>query len=129
MKILLVDDEVEILNMLKRHLELEGFQVDTVTDPLKALDLMHQNLYNLVLTDIRMPSMLGTELIPQLKEINPLVNVVIMTGFSSMSYIVECIGEGAVDYFTKPFTHMENLMETLRHLRQKIARWQESMKR
>jgi len=127
MKILLVDDEVEILKMLKRHLEIEGYTVDTCTDPLQALERMNAELYKVVITDIRMPSMLGTELIPKLKAINPLVNVLIMTGYSNMSYVVECIAQGAVDYFTKPFTHMEILLESVAFTKRKLDRWEAAM--
>ncbi|MDH4224650.1 MAG: response regulator [Deltaproteobacteria bacterium] len=128
MKILLVDDEIEILNMLKRHLELDGYEVHTCLDPREALDVMGRELINLVITDIRMPSMMGTELMRELKKINPLVNIIIMTGYSNMSYVVECLAQGAADYFTKPFTHMETLMEAIAQTSKKIERWQQAMK-
>lgn len=129
MKILIVDDEVEILRMLKRHLELDGFSVDICEDSNKAVDMMRSELYNIVLSDIRMPGKQGLELLVELKAINPLVNIIIMTGYSNMRYVVEALGKGAIDYFTKPFTHIEALLETLQHTRKKLERWQTAIKK
>jgi DNA-binding NtrC family response regulator len=124
MKLLLVDDEVEILKMLKRRLAMEGFEVFTASTPREALELMPEHLFNIVITDIRMPEMTGIALVKELRKIHPLVNVIIITGFTSMSYIVECLATGAYDYFTKPLRRLEEFLEAVRQCRDRIVRWQ-----
>ncbi|MBF0529909.1 MAG: response regulator, partial [Deltaproteobacteria bacterium] len=79
MKILIVDDEAEILNMLRRHLEMDGYDVTVTTSPHEAIKLMKQELFPLVLSDIKMPGMSGIDILREVKKINPLTNVLIMT--------------------------------------------------
>ncbi|MBN2853289.1 MAG: response regulator, partial [Clostridia bacterium] len=79
-KILVVDDEEAILNLLRKYLEKAGFNnVITMNDPEKALELMQKELYKIVLLDINMPKMDGIELLERIKEINPLCNIIMVT--------------------------------------------------
>lgn len=127
MKLLIVDDEIEILNMLRRNLELEGYEVALTTSSAEALEMMKDDLFNLVLTDIKMPGISGVELLTEIKKINPLANVIMMTGYSSMTNVVDCIGNGAVDYFVKPFSDLELIFAALDQARTRVRRWQKSM--
>ena len=127
MKLLIVDDEEEILNMLRRNLELEGYEVTVTTSPKEALGLMKKELFNLVLTDIKMPGMSGVDLLVELKHINPLANIIMMTGYSSMSHVVDCLGSGAVDYFVKPFQDLDMIVSALAQARDRVARWRTAM--
>ena len=123
MKLLIVDDEPEILNMLRRNLALEDYEIFTTTDPQEALELMKKELFALVLTDIKMPGMSGVDLLSEIKRINPLANVIMMTGYSSMSNVVDCLGSGAVDYFVKPFLDLDLLLQALDQARARVERW------
>ena len=123
MKLLIVDDEEEIVRMLRRSLELEGYEITTATSPLAAVDLMKKELFNLVLTDIKMPGMSGVELLKEIKRINPLANVIMMTGYSSMSHVVDCLGAGAMDYFVKPFNDLGVIIRALAEARGRVLRW------
>ena len=123
MKVLVVDDEQEILKMLRRHLELEGYEVHGVAVPEQALERMREHLYNIVITDIRMPGMSGPELMRELKTIHPLANILVITGYSSMSYIVDCLASGAIDYFTKPIQRMDLFLEAIGQCKARIERW------
>lgn len=125
-KILVVDDEEEIISMLRRTLTLEEFEVDGATNEEDAVDKMQENLYPIVVLDIRFPDTSGPKLLKKLKDINPLTNVVMITGYSSMDNVVDCLGGGAVDYFTKPID-MDLFLESLQHNSEKIDRWQESI--
>jgi DNA-binding NtrC family response regulator len=127
MKLLIVDDEPEILNMLRRNLELEGYTVTVTASPFDALEMMKKELFNLVITDVKMPGISGVELLQEVKRINPLANVIIMTGYSTMSNVVECLGSGAVDYFVKPFKDIEVLITALEQARGRVERWREAM--
>jgi DNA-binding response OmpR family regulator len=121
-RILLIDDEPDILDLLERFLVREGFPVDKAIDGRGALRMMEKSFYNIVLCDIRLPDIDGKNLIARLKEFNPLANIVMITGFTSMDNAVACLGGGAVDYFTKPF-RMEELIHAVNELDGKIERW------
>lgn len=127
MRILIVDDEEEILAMLRRNLELEEFEVVVSNNPYDALDLMKNHLFNIILTDIKMPGMSGVELLQEIKRINPLANVIVMTGYSSMSNVVDCLGSGAVDYFVKPFKDLQSIINALKQARERVLRWRKAM--
>jgi DNA-binding NtrC family response regulator len=127
MRILIVDDEEEILQLLRRNLEMEDYEVAVTTSPYEALDLMKQHLYNLVLTDIKMPGINGVELLQEVKRINPLANVIMMTAYSNMANVVDCLGNGAVDYFVKPFSDMQLIIDAVNQARDRVERWRKAM--
>ena len=127
MNILIVDDEEEVLKMLKRHLELEGYDVTTTPDPVEAVEMMKENLFNMVVSDIRMPVLSGVELLRELRAVNPLVNIIIITGYSNMSYVVDCLASGAVDYFTKPIRDMDLFLQVIGQTQKRVERWTQAM--
>ncbi len=124
--ILIIDDEENILQTLGVMFKCDGIETVTETNPLRAIERFKKNNFDVVLTDIVMPEMRGVEVIRQVKEINPLCNVIIMTAFSTMTYVVECIEAGAVDYVTKPFVEMELLIGIVREARRRVERWRNS---
>lgn len=121
--VLIIDDELEVCELLTRFLRIERFPVECALTGRDGLRLMEEKLFNLVILDIRLPDYDGTEMIKRLKDVNPLCNIVMITGFASMDYLVACLGGGAVDYFTKPFQHTRDLVEVMRELDRKIKRW------
>jgi DNA-binding NtrC family response regulator len=103
--ILVVDDDPNITNLLVRIIEREGYPKVLAADSgKKALDLVRDNNVSIVLTDVRMPSMTGIELMERVKEINSDIIVIIITAFGSIDLAVECIKKGANDFVTKPFS-------------------------
>ena len=122
-KILIIDDEIEIVELLQRFLKLEGFKVDYVLNAQDSLNVMKKNMYSLILCDIKLLDMSGEDLIKKLKEYNPLVSIIMITAYSSMEKVVSCIEKGAVDYFTKPFSGMDKLIEVVNYHYEKIKRW------
>lgn len=80
-RILLVDDEEDILDILSIHLESLGWDIDYTTSPLKALDILKDDSYFLVITDIAMPEMGGDELIELIARRHPALSLAVMTGF------------------------------------------------
>jgi DNA-binding NtrC family response regulator len=80
---MVVDDEFDIGYLIRRYLEKWGFDVDTFTNPLYALEVFKSNpeRYSLLLTDIRMPEMTGIRLAKLIREIKPSMKVVIMTAY------------------------------------------------
>lgn len=103
--ILVVDDDANITNLLKRILEKEGYSnVVTADSGKKALEIVANRDISIVLTDVRMPGMSGIELLERIKEINEAIIVIIITAFGSIDQAVECIKKGANDFITKPFS-------------------------
>lgn len=80
-RIMIVDDEPDITNVMKKGLEHDGFDVDTFNDPLKALEIFKSSTYDLVLVDIRMTPITGFELFRRLLVIDNKVRVCFMTTF------------------------------------------------
>ncbi|MGC8965606.1 MAG: sigma-54-dependent transcriptional regulator [Caldimicrobium sp.] len=114
-KILVVDDEVDILNILKFLLEREGYEVDTTLNGEEAIKKIEKNYYDIVLTDLRMPGISGIVLLEKTKELSPSTEVVIMTAYASIESAVEAIKKGAADYIVKPFIN-EDLKMRLRRI-------------
>jgi CheY-like chemotaxis protein len=80
---MIVDDEADILRIIKQWLERWDFEVDIFNDPEKALAHFQQNraLYSLVLTDVRMPAMSGLELAGHMRRLNPTIKIIVMTAY------------------------------------------------
>jgi DNA-binding NtrC family response regulator len=110
-KILVVDDEVQVREMLRRNLtQMGGFPVDVASNGLDALEKMEKDIFDLVLTDLRMPEMDGIELLKAIKANRPEVLVIIMTAYGSIETAVDAIKRGADDYITKPIDFNDLLL-------------------
>ena len=105
-KILVVDDEKDLLDLLKRSLEPDlKCEVSTAVSGEAALHCLVKQNYDLVLADIRMPGMDGLELLELIKRETPRQTVVMMTAFGRIDMAVEAMKRGAYDFITKPFDH------------------------
>ncbi|MCH8206003.1 MAG: response regulator [Chloroflexi bacterium] len=102
-RILVVDDEKSMRDLLEQILVPEGYEVTTAEGGRAALTLLHKQRFDLILTDIVMPDIDGTEVLQGAKEIDPNVAVVVITGYPSADTAVRLIGMGAAEYVTKPF--------------------------
>ncbi|TET61150.1 sigma-54-dependent Fis family transcriptional regulator [Candidatus Aerophobetes bacterium] len=101
-KILLVDDEPNILEMLSVGLEDEEYRILEATDGKEALAQVKKEKPCLVLLDIRMPDMDGIQVLRQIKEIDKAISVIMITGYGGMETVLETMKLGAYDYLTKP---------------------------
>ncbi len=111
-RLLIVDDDPSLREFLEIFLAKEGYKVDSAETGLKALEMVKQGSYDLVITDVRMPGMDGVELLRQLKLLNAAMPVVLITAFASLDAAVDAMKEGAWDYLTKPFK-IEELREVI----------------
>lgn len=102
-KILIVDDEAKLRNILKIMLSLHGHQVEEAGNGREALELVGSHAYDLIISDIRMPEMDGLALLDRLKENNVACPVIMITAFATVDSAVEAMKRGAIDYITKPF--------------------------
>ncbi|GAI54383.1 unnamed protein product, partial [marine sediment metagenome] len=101
-KILLVDDESHVLELLSVAMEDEGYRILTANNGRKALDQLKKEEPQVVLLDIRMPDLDGVEVLRQIKEINKATSVIMMTAYGGMDTVVKAMQLGAYDYLTKP---------------------------
>jgi two-component system, NtrC family, response regulator HydG len=102
-RILLVDDDMEVLYSTKKILELAEYEVAEAMDGQAALDLMRAQPFDLVITDVRMPKLSGLDFLKAHMAIFPGVPVVLMTAFGTVEDAVWAMKFGAVDFLTKPF--------------------------
>ncbi len=101
-KILVVDDEPGLRAGLQEGLRREGYRVDAAPDAAMALQLAGPNLYNLVISDVKMPGVSGLELLTQIHERHPDTLFILMTAFSTVENAVAAMRLGAYDYLPKP---------------------------
>ncbi len=107
MKILLVEDEEKVRNFVTRGLKAEGFSVDEAVDGKSGLEFTAHYGYDLVIMDIMLPNMSGTELLKLIRGKGQQVPVLMLTARDSISEKVEHFNAGADDYLTKPFAFAE----------------------
>ncbi|HPW20412.1 MAG TPA: response regulator [Vicinamibacterales bacterium] len=106
-KVLVIDDEPVAANAVRRTLNRRGFRVDEAFTGHEALNRILNEMYDLVLLDMKMPDTNGLELLPTIKKHRPKLPVVMVTGYASIDTAVEAIQRGASDYVSKPFTPEE----------------------
>jgi len=102
-KVLIADDEEDILEIVADRLEFLGFEVQTVQDGVACLEAIGRRAPDLVLLDIRMPRMDGMAVLSRLRDTHPELPVVILSASSEQSVAEETLSEGAADYLLKPF--------------------------
>ncbi|MBS1120406.1 MAG: response regulator receiver modulated metal dependent phosphohydrolase [Deltaproteobacteria bacterium] len=102
-RILVVDDERVIREILAEFLALEGFTVHTVEDGEKALTELRLRPYDLLITDLKMPRLSGLQLLEKVEQERLGVLTVLMTGFGTVETAIEAMKKGAYDYLLKPF--------------------------
>ncbi len=115
-QVLVVDDERLLHGVIARLLGRHGMEVTSCTSGTQALEALQKHSFDLVITDFQMPEMDGLELLAQVREREPDLPVVMITGHASVQHAVRAMSKGAVDYLPKPFT-TDVLMECVqRHL-------------
>jgi CheY-like chemotaxis protein len=100
---LVVDDSPDIVALLRGLLEAEGHVVETAASGAAALGLLEEQVYDLVITDLKMSGPDGLEVLARARAVSPGTTVVIMTGYASLDTALRAIRGGAYDYITKPF--------------------------
>jgi len=101
--ILVVDDEKIVRESTREWLKEEGFSVTTADSGQKALEMMDEGTFNMMLTDIKMPGMDGVELLAKAKQKHQDLTVIMMTAYAAVDSAVDAMKQGALDYLTKPF--------------------------
>jgi two-component system, NtrC family, response regulator HydG len=131
-RILIVDDELVVRDSLARWFAAEGYDTKALASAREALELADRN-WDLVLLDIKMPGMDGIELQARLKETDPDLIVIIMTGYATVETAIQALKHGAYDYLTKPvdpdeLSHLVSKALEHRQTKREVVRLQESLK-
>lgn len=103
-KVLIVDDELLMRNFLAETLRRKNFEIYIAENGKKALELLKEHSFDLVITDMKMPDLTGIEVLKKVKELSPQTLVVIITAFGSIENAVEAMRFGAFNYLLKPFS-------------------------
>lgn len=111
-RVLLVDDEKDFIDVLAERLEARDFAVSKAYDGTEALKLIRENDVDVVLLDVQMPGKDGVEVLREIKSHNPLIEVIMLTGHSTVESAVAGMKIGAYDYLLKP-TDTKDLVEKL----------------
>ena len=110
-RLLLLDDEPIKRVVMEEQLTEEGFIVDAYDNPLAADDALTKNMYDVILTDIRMPGLDGISFLKKIKDKNPNQAVILMTAFGTVETAIEAMKLGAFDYLQKPFSTEELILK------------------
>lgn len=102
-KIMIIDDEASICELLTKLYKEAGYETAFSTDPLQAIEMIKNSRPDCVVMDIKMPKMDGIELLSQLKMIDKGLGVIMMTAYGDLETAMESMKLGAYDYVTKPF--------------------------
>ena len=129
-KILAIDDEIDMLSLLKRIIEGKtDYEVTVTPEPKRAIRLIQDTYFDLVLLDLKMPGMSGMEVLRKIKEIEPDTAVIIITAYGTIESAVEAMKIGAVDFITKPFKPEQILLTIQRTMElQKLKRENKALK-
>jgi len=115
-RIMIVEDDVEMCRLLTQMLTEEGYSVAAFADGYAALENFRQGTFQLVITDLEMPTIGGNELVKRLREVDPEALILVITAFGSVESAVETMRDGAFNYLTKPFRTEEILLAVSRAL-------------
>ncbi len=133
MKVLVADDDPNTRYMIEVFCREEPYELLVAANGREALETIHRNDVNVVVTDIRMPEMDGETLLDEVRKLNPQLPVIIMTSYGSIEEAVRFLKAGAHDYITKPLTRdvfCHRVQQSLEHLRMsmEISRLKSTLK-
>jgi len=125
-KVLIVDDEEDILWGLSGELSRQGLEVMTASKGTEALDLLKKGKVDFLITDIRMPDISGVELLLKARELHPELKVIVMTAYGSEDIKNEVMRKGAISYLEKPFDFEQllNLLKEKEKEKGTLAEWE-----
>ena len=119
-RVLLVDDEPDFVDALAKRLRGRGLEVHTANSGFEALDVLARTSVDTVILDLAMPEMDGIETLRRLKDVDPDLQVILLTGHGTIPAGIEAMKSGALDFLLKPFDY-EELLEKIREAGQRKA--------
>lgn len=126
--VLVVDDDDNVRLVLQKGLSKLGHHVSLEKTAEEALSALQRSHFHVVITDIQMSEMTGVELLQEIKNLNPLIQVYIITAHSNLEYVIQCMKGGAYDYFEKPI-RLDEIVGTLNEAARRATRWNQLYKK
>jgi len=117
-RIIVVDDDENIRSVLTAILEDEGYTVESADTAMKGIEKSEKTVYNLALIDVRLPDMEGIELLAKMRNTEPKMRKIIITGYPTLQNAIEAVNSGADAYVMKPFD-VEKILQTIKEQLQK----------
>jgi len=116
--ILVVDDDPHILEVLETRLSSAGFRAITAAGGQEAMEILHSQQVDLMISDVRMPGLGGMDLLKEVRELQPELPIIFLTAYGTIPDAVRAIKAGAVEYFTKPFNGRDLVLKVQKILRE-----------
>lgn len=114
--ILVVDDDPDIREIIKKHLIRGGYRVTCTDRGEEALKILQSKSFALVITDIRIPDVPGLVFLKRIKQIDDDVEIIVLTGFLTFQNVIGALRDGgAADYLVKPLKHMDELVDSIKN--------------
>jgi DNA-binding NtrC family response regulator len=126
-KVLVVDDETDFLKTLVNRLDKRNLEVRGVESGEKALEILNERIFDVVILDVKMPGMDGVDVLREIKRKWPLIEVIMLTGHASVESGIEGMRRGAFDYIMKP-TDIDDLMDKMRKAFEKKSNHEEKIR-
>ena len=126
-KVLVVDEEDEILSEVKQILKEDVFDIETAKSAGEAFEKVENDKYQIVLIDADLSGEDGIELLKEIKSYDSLAQVIMMSEHSTMEKILASLEFGANDFLQKPFANAERVLQAVEYSIQKLERWRESI--
>src|SRR3989304_7988861 len=123
-RVLLVEDDAELRSSLEIALRELSFEVDSASDGKAALAKIKDGIYDILITDLRLPQLSGEKVLCQSKLLYPDLIVIVITGYGDVSNAVNMMKLGATDYVQKPFLKEELILRIEKALEERRWRWQ-----
>ena len=101
--ILVIDDDKDVCEFLRKVLTEDGYNINILTNPNRALHKMKAKTYHLIILDLKMPHIKGEDLLKQIREVNSDISVIVLTAYPSVDSAVQTLRSNACDYLKKPF--------------------------
>ena len=122
-RILVVDDESEIRDMLSRHFRYLGYEVDIACNGKEALEIIQKSKTDIVISDIKMPVMDGIELLRVIKLRFPMIHTIMITGYVTLENVLACMRHGADTCIFKPLENLNHLEDAVSLAVKTIQHW------
>lgn len=116
--ILILDDEPIVSKRLQPSLEKKGYEVETFTESMKALQRIRERNFDIVITDLKMEGVDGMQILAEVKKRSPRTEVIVITGFATMQTAKESFQQGVLDFLAKPFK-LGEIAEVIRRAEEK----------
>ncbi|MFH0920626.1 MAG: response regulator [Fibrobacterota bacterium] len=127
-RLLIVDDEKDIREMLSDHFGFLGYEVDLAANGKDALEKMSTNKYEIVISDIIMPEMDGIDLLRNIKQQYPMTHVIMITGYVTLDNALACMRHGADTCIFKPLQDLKELEKAIKSALSSLETWHQKLK-